>query len=1631
MADPKRLKVIKGGLDFAKRLLAPEEVAAARSRGLGVPGVDFADPAAPASMRMSEALGNAGAEGKTLNFTEADRSRVQGQNRGGVGFSGLQHFSKPHKKANTVWGFGNIGTAEKKIRQNDPENSLWTTFVGSPDQHKSNSVVIGDAIKEFQKSVKQGVVPVEQIMLMNKRLNELTDLKTGAKVFQNGFDLTDPSALSVANTFARRAAVGDVMLGLGVKGPMARKDFKNEFPGTKFVDASDIENILKRETDPDLVNAGTYDVGNRLFVLDGKIIERPDLNEAFAYQVTGNDLGLKYGLVPPEKAMRDFYKAREGRLDKNQKPSPVTYYDLARAEPSQLVDEDYLTYLQKAGYKEGGAVDMEAADARLAQAIQARMANGGAVDMEAADARLQAAIQARMGGEKVVHMAGGGKLKALGDIAKKFLVDAPQAEAGKSAVKFGDKVLPVTMHPIEAREGNVLANVNPQAFDKAFKKTEWQYVGPQGQGGISDRYNKFGEFAQTAPSMNASNVSVDKIGRITFGDGRHRYAYLRDQGVNSIPMSMDKESLANAKLHGLLNDGVKGTQDVLSTAERDANLAKFLEGSKAPPTVYHATSQDVNQFSPKKMGSNTKHPTAKLGFFTAANPESTEDFISSTSGISKGLYESGANIMPLHLSIKNPYEIPSSQYMLQSMALQNMKKKDAEKFIQDFKDSLIQEGHDGLLIKANPRGLAKGNEYSSDNWVAFEPEQIKSAISNRGTYDITDPDISKAKGGLMMAGGGDPLDQFSPPRYRSAGRRPENQNDRKAAANMPMDFARGLVSGIGGAPGDIESLIRMIPGLERSRTLSDLVTGNHRETYLPTSEDIEKRLPFRSDTPAGQAASGLGTLAGGFYTGPGAPIRLVGGLPKAVMKAGKDFGRAAGQPAANVVKPTGGNFLLGRTEKDLQPLKTPTFVGETPAQRISKHEELLKNPTLSQDQRDRVQRMLDATKGEAAIDKWVDSNLTNYVKKQMGTADDPVRKLAEQGITHNPGLLRDNPYLSTAPLRKQRREAGFPEEGMGQSPAAQAWEQASDEAIATHRAGDIQEMPERFAKFTEAENKMRAARSELDEKFKQHIAVAGLNEREEANLIRGTAFDVKAKMVGDTDYAKANTEYINAHVPMMDNYMELGRQNPYINKLAPETPMYAPFTGDLGFDHIMDVLREDVTAGRIRPEQLSKVSMEQAVRRTFEYDQELAAKMNASRAAAREGLPTYREYPEGYKWIQLNKPGAFSQESEAMGHSVRGYEPPKGHPDWVEGSGDSGSLSYGQGGWEAIKSGKTKVYSLVDSKGAPHATVETKIGGGHEYAGEKNKEIIRLAEERGIQKYMAPGNESLWAEAEKNLAERGITPPQNITQIKGKGNRAPNEEYLPYIQDFVKGGQWSDVGDLRNTGLTRKSDLIDKFSPDELDAIGAGEYVTRAEQDDLLLRALRPPEGMAHGGALSKLQFMDKGGITTSGGTFSPEELGISASDLSVMDDKTWDAIKRNAPGVYEEEKQKAKQKIKDEVSQLKSARGIKDFALRVGASYAGAIPDLANFLLMAPDAVLGTELASEKPWFGSAQYLDAMNKAGLLGENEFPIAETVAGLLTPAGLIKKGVKKGVQLFSGKKPEAPKKRRGGLAAMAR
>ena len=114
-----------------------------------------------------------------------------------------------------------------------------------------------------------------------------------------------------------------------------------------------------------------------------------------------------------------------------------------------------------------------------------------------------------------------------------------------------------------------------------------------------------------------------------------------------------------------------------------------------------------------------------------------------------------------------------------------------------------------------------------------------------------------------------------------------SKQDREAAKNVPIDLARGALSGVLGAPGDIESLIRMLPGLSE-------------ETILPTSEDIEKRIPFRSDTPVSQAATGLGQLAGGFYTGRGSPLRAIGSIPGALKHGAQEFALASGQSGPRI-----------------------------------------------------------------------------------------------------------------------------------------------------------------------------------------------------------------------------------------------------------------------------------------------------------------------------------------------------------------------------------------------------------------------------------------------------------------------------------------------------------------------------------------------------------------------------------------------------------------------------------------------------------------------------------------------------------------------------------------------------------
>lgn len=107
-----------------------------------------------------------------------------------------------------------------------------------------------------------------------------------------------------------------------------------------------------------------------------------------------------------------------------------------------------------------------------------------------------------------------------------------------------------------AARGDKLVNVDPVTFDAAFKKDPGFYVEPGG-GGQSAKpgaYDRFGEWLKEGKPIEASEVTVHPDGSVSFTNGRHRYAWMRDHGREEIPIAMDADSIENARKNGLLTE---------------------------------------------------------------------------------------------------------------------------------------------------------------------------------------------------------------------------------------------------------------------------------------------------------------------------------------------------------------------------------------------------------------------------------------------------------------------------------------------------------------------------------------------------------------------------------------------------------------------------------------------------------------------------------------------------------------------------------------------------------------------------------------------------------------------------------------------------------------------------------------------------------------------------------------------------------------------------------------------------------------------------------------------------------------------------------------------------------------------
>ena len=574
-----------------------------------------------------------------------------------------------------------------------------------------------------------------------------------------------------------------------------------------------------------------------------------------------------------------------------------------------------------------------------------------------------------------------------------------------------------------------------------------------------------------------------------------------------------------------------------------------------------------------------------------------------------------------------------------------------------------------------------------------------------------------------------------------------------SVVGMPFGIFKGLTSG------------KFREGKAASIASKEAADFIERNTYVPRSESGRENL-----AALGKIAEDLklAPTPGGAAMASLARPTAVRAQAANIADDFQQYNRQLAAPGASyAIRPDNPQFIPTSIMSGMmQRLSPPDQMGERPAQRLEKLRAhfgavLDTGEGMSPQSFAHLQRSRASLEQQAALDKWVNSTLKKYITRDMATPSDPVRKLAEEGITIKAYEL--DPTLA-ARAQTRRNNLNNPDR-LGQSEAARMYEDIADASFRVKTAG--------------------------------YLTSSGI----------------------DSD---------------------LVQKNPYLFKLAPETPVSRASTfmsseAEDNFKHLVDVIGEDLAAGRLRPDALNKLSMADAVKRAHAYNQEVAKRMDMARVDAMKSRPVYKQYDSGYKWIQLTEPGDFSAESDAMGHSVRGYEPPKGSADWKPASGTSGFDSYGVGGWNAIKEGRAKVFSLRDEKGQPHATAEVEVRpailsdwialGEDDFQDTVNR---LMSENPGIR-----NNDRLFKRMLTESPEFQEFSRRNeqtiVQQIKGKQNAAVAPKYQEFGQDFLRNGQWSKVKDAdkvglfqTNNGLMSKNDILGLYEalPDNVKNTG-------------------------------------------------------------------------------------------------------------------------------------------------------------------------------------------------------------------
>jgi hypothetical protein len=313
---------------------------------------------------------------------------------------------------------------------------------------------------------------------------------------------------------------------------------------------------------------------------------------------------------------------------------------------------------------------------------------------------------------------------------------------------------------------------------------------------------------------------------------------------------------------------------VLPREEAEANLRRMLDQSKVQQRLYHGTTATEGGKGDEAIRriKSSKEGALGSGAYLTPQPDRANLYTRSSRP------DAGGNVLPVYAQIKNPLILdgPSNRDpMIEALTKLGMDEQKASRMVERAYEN---KGYIGKEVESRARaagydGLMQYRDGELAEVVSYNPNAIKSAIGNVGTYDTSVPELSKAHGGPVKMQDGGIMDAIEA--AKAAG-----------TAGRPIRM--------GGQPVDVEQMRREVE--ENARRVAQV-----KEEF---EQDRLSRLPpaeMKAYDPSPRQQVGAAVQKG--FSSLGAPISRARELSNVLT------GGTTGGMSAIDVTPIGAAFL--------------------------------------------------------------------------------------------------------------------------------------------------------------------------------------------------------------------------------------------------------------------------------------------------------------------------------------------------------------------------------------------------------------------------------------------------------------------------------------------------------------------------------------------------------------------------------------------------------------------------------------------------------------------------------------------------------------------------------------------------